>query len=225
MDPYAQAILLDSPVGYYRHADANDSSGNGNHGTNSGVTFTRAGAIAGTNNPAGTYSGALMSVGDLIDTSADFTLETWAIINGQSDQNVLFASGTGTSNFWFVDARPDVGLCFQTYAGGFEPIAANGYVLTPGEWTHIAVRRVGNLYTIFANGVADSSGTSSTTYARATISLGGISVPGLTINFSGFLDESALYGSGLSDARILAHYNAGRLQATQFRRQRARFAV
>lgn len=74
---------------------------------------------------------------------------------------------------------------------------------------HVALTYDGSTIKIYVNGVLDGSVALSGVARKTGKPIGVGSLPGSAEGFSGKIDEVAFYGSALSAARILAHYNAG----------------
>lgn len=91
---------------------------------------------------------------------------------------------------------------------------STGSLIQAGVWQHVVVTRTTtDVYSFYINGVASGGGTNSTSINATDKALqigrtandiaGSYATP-----FNGAIDEVALYGAGLSAARVLAHYEA-----------------
>jgi hypothetical protein len=82
--------------------------------------------------------------------------------------------------------------------------------LNTGTTYHIVATYDGSSMRIYVNGAQIGSGRSKTGSIRnsgQSLQLGAI---GSNDHWDGVLDETAVYGSALSAATVLAHYNAGK---------------
>jgi hypothetical protein len=82
-------------------------------------------------------------------------------------------------------------------------------VFTPAlnQWYHLAVTRSGNTFTIYVNGVAIGSGTSTRVIPTPNAPLTMGEAEGLGY-MNGYLDEVSIYNQALSQGQIQAIYNA-----------------
>lgn len=142
------------------------------------------------------YSDSDLSLG-----TGDFTIEGWLYPTGY---------GTGASFDWAgiiwdtrdaVPLGPDgIGVLFNN-SGKILVFhsAYSGYIITQtsstvslNQWTHVAVERVNNVYTIYLNGVADGTPTSysyNLTGASLTIATGRNETAPTTWKYPGYMDE------------------------------------
>lgn len=225
--PYQQAILADSPVGYWTFDNASDlgadSSGNGNNGTVYGDAITTTTGVDGT---AGLFDGNSYIDTPDVDLGTSFTVEAWFDtnydmpsgdteyimnrdeFNGSSRIFQLRLVSSGDSEFIALSGGGDQGGVQDTFSSGS---------LDDGNWHYIAA-------VVQANTAADT--TTSTLYVdgspvdRTTspgleptsgsdIGLGAADGESGGDDFRGALDEMAVYNKALTAAQIEAHYEAG----------------
>jgi MSHA biogenesis protein MshQ len=100
---------------------------------------------------------------------------------------------------------------FAHYSGtGMTDIAESNTAIATGTFTHLVGVYDGMNVYIYANGMLmGSAATTFTTPATTNPFVVGAQSGGLTSWFNGQIDEVAVYGTALSQARIVAHYNVG----------------
>jgi hypothetical protein len=82
--------------------------------------------------------------------------------------------------------------------------------LQPNTWYHVAVTYDGTNLRMYLNGVLQHTAASSRSLANTAAALTVDNVASTGQPFNGRLDEVAVYTSALPQARIQAHYDAGR---------------
>lgn len=223
---YSSEVLADSPVLYYR---LNETSG---------TTFTNAGSVAGNGTLTASGStlaqtslvpadadtclklnGAWISGGATatalgIAGNSDRTIECWLQVDtgGAGLFRVPWAVGGGSnpSNL-YIGCDPTAPTAWEiglwggatTFTLPNPATQARHVVLTyTGSTRQFKVWVDGSVIHSYTHG-ADLTTTGSSPFDVAFIRAAGSN------NWTGWLDEVAVYNSVLSDARILAHYNAG----------------
>ncbi len=235
-DPYAQAVMADSPSAYYRLDDAGttmyDATNNRVNGTyGSSITKRVTGLVSNTTDtaasfPGGTYASASIamvpansllqpanvSVEAWIKEAAAFTTETNIVAYGQggSIPGVVYSLRVSSSNTLLA--------YFVTPSGR---IAVTGTtVLSAGTAYHAVATYDGTTAKLYLNGSiqATASAPGGLTYAGSNgyglgigDSQGSTSVP----VFNGVIDEVAIYPTALSDTQIALHYNTSGFTASQ----------
>lgn len=207
-------------VAYYPfNGNANDASGNGNHGTVSGATLTtnRFGV------PASAYSfngvdNRITAIGEtgLPTGTNDFTISAWFATDLPITADYRFLVGNSAfSQFQLVLGSLDVqepNKEIQFYTGGNSPgeqLFSPAQTWVDDQWTHVAVVRQTNQVSIYRNGLLLGS--------RA-FTRGNDAPPGsrnLTIGrrydgahpWKGAIDEVRLYNRGLTAAEVSGLYS------------------
>lgn len=221
---YVETVLADSPLFYYRFNELSgtnsaDSSGNGNDGTynpivQDGITLGVTGAT------------------DINDGGKAITLIDPA---AYVDSGVNAAANPGTGDFsvecWIKKAVPPVisycigkapvgigdkfGIAIDNF--GFVNITLNGTTIggtgnqATSVYKHIVVVRQSGEITLYVNGVVNKTATfASAINPDANVLIGRLNLnDSLLTGFGpGTVDEAAWYTTALSQARVLAHFQA-----------------
>ena len=162
-DPYASAVISDSPVGYYPLGDPlpadvavnSGSLGAALNGTHINVKHRTAGAILGSLSTASTYNSArtvipynaaLNPPASLL-ASSSFTIEAWinpsvddATPDGRAPLFNRHSDGNRQGWVFFQRSSTTAGWNFRMYSGvgSASSIDITGGNRNPGTWTHLA---------------------------------------------------------------------------------------
>lgn len=217
---YAAQVELDNPIGYWRLGEsigsrALDQSGAGANGVYSGGYYLgRAGALTNDSSTATVFDGSTgtvaLNIGN-IDTASghQVTVEFW--------MNVASNVGEMPFGFNLYDLYwvPSSGFGFNTGAGDLYGIPAANMQFN--AWIHVAA--------VFTNGALSSNklyfdgvqqtlsqrlGTAHSGTVGALANISGWSYD-TSYKFSGSIEDLAVYNQALPQARIQAHYAAGRV--------------
>jgi hypothetical protein len=215
---YADVVLADSPVAYYRMGEASGAvidTMSGTSGTVSG-TVTR------------DVTGALVVPWD--DGAITFNGTTGYV--SVADQAQLDLGDTWTIECWFKRATADVTgerclvskgqdaytLTFNALGTERLEIAAGNVAVITSEtgttndalWHHVVATKSGATVKLYKDGADVTGAVSDNTTTNNTSALNIGRDPAAAGGFwDGSIDEVALYATALSAARVLAHYNAG----------------
>ena len=217
---YAQAVLADGPVGYWRLQEtsgtvAADSSGNGNPGTYAG------GFTLGETGPFGTETGVLFNgtsgyvtvpSASVLQLTSPFTLEIWASV-----------SSLGISNTYVLDKDDDYAIIFgySTYDYAFYSLATGSpsdstttIPISDTNWHYIVITYDGTTMVGYLDSEqkfsVSATFTCTTTTTPLTIACTDSS-GSYTNSFAGALAECAVYDKALSATQVAAHYAASGL--------------
>jgi hypothetical protein len=221
--PYTDAVLADNPVLWWRFNDAPGSTtivdtmgfADGTELDPGATQYQQPGLITehdefsmgAIDNATSFVQAALPAT--LVPTS--FTVEWWTkVIPLGGFQNALAFSTNGGDELFAANldgtgamgVQPGLGnVSFNTPAGTFT-----------GTRNHYAITLSGANLTVYKNGVGIHSEVLGTPIAGNFNFMGfgagaAVGIPGS--QFGGGVDELALYATPLSQARLLAHYNAG----------------
>lgn len=221
---YAQAVLSDSPIGYWRLGEpagfsittAYDWSGGAVNGTINGtVTLGQTGALYNDPNTAMLFDG---STGYITLTTA---------VNGSGRSAITFEgwyklSTTALGSFTNLFMSDSANKGFQVYWNGTANLnwnVGNGttnvlatYSAAPvaGVWWHVVGTYDGANIRLYVNGTLRATTPLTGSMTATATPVIGASI-GFSSNFPGTIDEVAIYPTALSPARITAHYNLGTL--------------
>lgn len=213
---YESVVKEDTPKGYWRLGEpsgtsAADSSGNTQTGEyKAGPTLGVTGALAGDANTAATFAkaskqfvtvpdSATLDLGDVLSYEIWFkrastgTLQT-LIDKGPNQLIVRFLA----NNKILVRRNGVANICESTST-----------VTDTTTWHHLVVTKNGATVKIWLDGVDVTGAVTNSTLTNTAISLSiGASEAGAEEWWDGSLDEVAVYGTALSEARVKAHFAA-----------------
>ncbi len=219
--PYSQAVLGDSPLGYWRLdgsslTSATDTSGNGNTltGPGTGLTAGMVGPMAGSTAMA--FSGGYLGRAYFAYTN-NFAIEFWVRSNRVNERQAPVSNGwVGTDNCWHgVWAGVQASLLFGYNANTCNQGGSTtnlSLFSNQSDWHHVVVQRSAGVTSLWTDGVQHST----TNSTMVTLNGGSFRIGGLHNGsasqsfgpFSGALSEVAYYNHVLTGAQIAAHYNA-----------------
>jgi hypothetical protein len=230
--PYADAVLADDPLLYWRHDEqagnfASDASGHDSGGVHRGgpergatppaVPGPDAAAIGYDGTDAYTYSDRAYA------NQTRFTLETWfrttttrgGKLIGLGNRTLQLSSTRDNSLYMLNDGRLTLGI----YNGSFRTVTSPA-AYNDGSWHHVAASVGAGGLRLYVDGRQVAASTQATASRNVTgyWRTGGDSLSGWPNRpasdfFAGRLDETAIYPAQLSAARVGAHYAAASLPA------------
>lgn len=221
---YSSEVLADSPLAYYRLGEASgstlvDSSGNGRDGTYVvAPTLGVAGALTGDADTAADFQGpttgghATVTTGTWMDAAA-ITVEAWIKYDSTTANGYIAdRDNNGSARDWRLFINNTTGrLDFTVWNSGGTAYTLNPTTaLTINTTYHVVGTFDGTNIKLYVDGVqigtAACTGNVRTTAQKICI---GSFNESTSNRFNGVLDEVAYYGTALSAARVLAHYDAG----------------
>ena len=190
-----------------------DSSPNALHGSVLGGALNSNSSPVVSGNPGtcryGDFNGTNQYINiadnDALDMVANFTVSAWVKIDSlpssglktilSKDENYEFhVKPDGTINWWWQTTLP-------TATNQLDSTDA----LSPGVWTHVAIRHQANNQTIFINGQSSNSATLTGTPVINTDPLQiGSDQGAANRQFNGDIDEVRVFDQALSDAQMIA---------------------
>ena len=197
---------------------AHDLSGYGNDGSFvSAVTNTRTLGIA---------CWDFVGSGDYIDTGApvvpagDWTVMAWINPDVSQVQDIIGQwKSASAARFEFAHFSGVMNI----YIGGSQ-IAFSSASPTVGAWTHCAATRRGSAITMYMNGVADGTGSSSQTIEQdTTTTIGTLSVATVTQDYNGQISDVLISGNAWNASDIAKHYRLTSQDRTAWARRKQLF--
>ena len=216
---YLDAVIADSPLRYYRLDETSgttvyDATGNGNNGTlHGGYAQNTTGALTSDADTAivlnGTTGYANLPLTSLPSGNSVWTSEAWFNINALPGSGVAMIAAWG-SNATKSDAQLYVNSSgFAACDTNSGPAVVSG-AISLHVWHHVAGTWDGTNIRLYIDGaLIGTSGATGPLTLGSTYAGIGAWTAGYVNEFNGAIDEFAIYGTALSAARILAHYNAG----------------
>lgn len=221
---YAQTVLNDGPVGYWRFGEragtvAADSSGNGGDGTyTGGYTLAQAGALTldGDNDTALLLNGSTGYVAvpssSAISTGDTITIEFWikrTAIPGSGVQERFLNKGTDGTGYeaWMINNLVVLGVYGVANMGNISTT-----ITDTTTWHHIVLVHAPGTFHGYIDGVEASTNIAPSTVITdntAPLAIGAVTGGGGAF-LNAQIDEVAIYPTALSGARVLAHYQAGK---------------
>lgn len=230
---YAEEVAADTPLGYWPLGEPSgttlaDASGNSRTGTiDAGVTLGQASIVpadSGTSWALNAWEGGQVNGASWMAPAAALTAEAWVYLTAYDADGsiVLCRSNVGESNFasnkaWALQVGGAGQVTGRVYSEGgvtVAPASANG-VVPLNTSCHLALVQDGTNVLMYCNGVQVASAALAgvpVTYATniKPLTIGKtLGASASSYVFNGRIQHAAFYGTALSPARILAHYDAG----------------
>jgi large repetitive protein len=221
---YANAVLADSPVGYFHldemsGANAIDAAINGSDGTYLGdITLGLPGAFPDSGTSirfSGSNAGVLLGDRFAFSGRAKFSLEAWIQpIGSDGDYHELgsrWRQPSGREGYTWYQIDRDLG--FERDIGDpgsdSDQIAANAVLAATG-WSYVVATYDGATMTIYVDGLEKGSTSSTLSLPVVDLSamIGAANGSPLATPFNGNIDEYAIYDHALAPDRVAAHYTA-----------------
>ena len=220
--PYAQAVLADRPLGYWRLDDAAtsgcvvDSSGNGLNGTpNGGITGNQPGAFTsfGDNDAATAFDGATgyISLGDPAALQpSQVSVEAWVnttnpggiIVRKRFYGYGLALNGAGDPVFGIDDSN-----AISYNATGSASVA-------DGNWHYLVGTYNSQQVCLYVDGVQANCATAAPIYYQPDLVAIGRDGGASDSYFNGRIDDVAIYGAALNQQQVQTHYAAATTSQT-----------
>jgi sialidase-1 len=153
------------------------------------------------------FAGGSVECSTVPDLTGDWTVAFWLKTTSTANSTIYYRGGAGASSKQFY-------VAYFGGSGGVLNVGVPDVIglinsvgsVNDGAWHHVAVRREGDVWTLFIDGAVDSTVTNGVGQGSHPLTQIGTGTLG---SFAGVLDEFAVWGTALSDARIIAHHLAG----------------
>jgi hypothetical protein len=224
LDPYAQVILADHPIAYWRLDEtsgniAYDSSGHGHDATLvGGVTLGVPGALVGTPNTAVALDGTsgFIRVGDTLrfPGTVPFAIECWVrpiALDTTSRGLVTKETTSGPGAQGYSLSLTSTAIAFARELDGTSDLLGRPLVLTSGSYYYLYAAYDGQTMLLIQN---TSYLGNVPTASRELLDIADVLVLGARMGgqsglFWGSIDEVAIYPGRLADSQPAIHYYAG----------------
>jgi len=211
---YSSEVLADSPLVYWKLAEASgttmvDSSGNSRAGTyTASPTLGQTGPLAGSSDTAALFNGTTqygqIASASWMNVSTEFTIEAW--FKTTATAGTIFGRGANPANYR-IGVTGGKAFAGSTLSGGAEATAIGTTTVNDGNWHYVCARWTGSTLILEVDGVQEN------TVARATLSTSPNPLRVAQRNsdsfFAGTIGQCALYGTNIGPTRMAAHYSAG----------------
>jgi hypothetical protein len=219
---YAQTVMSDHPLSYWRFGEAsgttaNDSSGTTNGAYLGGYTLGATGAIANDSNTAASFDGTsgYVSMGAAFNFAdlASMSIELWvkpAPADGNYRRVVSKETMDGNGREGFLMAyEGSNNLSFERFQSGAE--TAVGGSIAPNVYSYVVGTFDGTTMILYVNGAVVQSSPAPQAIASFTDSfaIATYSTQMAADCIHGTIDEVAVYDHALTLTRIQAHYRVG----------------
>lgn len=199
---------------YPFNGNANDESGNGNHGTMNGTSLTtdrngeanKAMLFGGGSYISTPNSATLQSPSTAITLSAWIYITSWFPYGGTNYASVLCKSTTPSSTqYRFTITQTSMDLIFS----GTQTIASVPSNFMLNTWYHVAVTSSGGVAKFYINGATFASTPAVGSFPANTIDALeiGRDIAGTTDYFNGKIDDIRIYNRALSASEIMQVFN------------------
>ncbi len=225
---YKTAILADNPAGYWRLGMLPATSYAANLGSAGetasaaigfSVNLARPGALAGDTNQAMQFTGNANSrlvapFNEALNPAGSFSVEFWMNTALGSGSALAPVYSRGGNPGYIVYIQGDGSLQFLQWVGSWQAASTGAGKVAPlvGKWIHVAcvfdaaAGASGNgMQYLYTNSVLAGSNELTAPFQNNTSGSFNIG----DRNYSGLLDEMAVFDTALSPERIQAHYQSG----------------
>lgn len=236
-DAYAQVVLADAPVAYWRFGEstgtlAKDEIGNAHPGTFWGGFELGVPGITAANSAARFDGSGCVGVGEFFrfPGRVAYSAEGWVKISeyGAEGTRIISTEGypTGIRSGWnlsasygdtgypYFDAWSSEGTDNQYVMGAYSKVSPEQGKLLLDEWNHVVGTFDDEAESVWVNGVlrdrVKQSALARPNQGTFTIGCAGNGSGPVYLGVHGAVDEIAVYDKVLSDAQIAAHYAAGK---------------
>jgi hypothetical protein len=225
---YANAVLADSPVGYWRLGEAagstsaSDFSGNSITAAiqnSSGATRAEPARLVDADT-ATKFHGSPAGYVDVPDATAirvndTFTLEAWVRRSDLTARDMALFNDFG-AGFWLrIGTNHRLELLRNDTSA---LIVSSTITIEDTDWHHIAATKQGATVKLWVDGIDVTGTVTNQTLTSSTQGFHVANSDGVGLPFYGWVDEAAVYPTALSEARVRAHMDAALVSIAGFKR-------
>jgi hypothetical protein len=203
-----KSTVLSTPglVSYWRLDETSGTTANDQKGVNPGTytgayTLNQPGALVNDSDPSVAFSGGYVDVPNSasIQDLASVTLEAWVYWTGSGEQ-VIFSKGTTQYQIEVYGGKL-TGQVGATWIQDAQSFPQN-------SWQYVALTYDGTTMTLYRNGTqVASQAVSRPASTTSDLFIGRYAGGG--VNWTGRIDEPAIYNTALAATTIQNHYNVG----------------
>ena len=218
---YAEEVLTDSPVAYYRLGESSGSTASDETGSYDGVYYNSptlgvTGALSGDTDTAVRFDDAssqrmtAAGTSSVLSGATEFSVEFWLNRDTVNNKVIPFSTFSSSLEGIVVQARDTGELqCFYYYDSSNADAVFSGTTYGSGTWNHVVVTKDASNLKIYVDGVEKGAVSSSGSVSGGQDwTLGARDNGGFERFLDGILDEVAIYDYALSLSQIQAHYNS-----------------
>ncbi|KKO20342.1 MAG: Ig-like domain-containing protein [Candidatus Brocadia sp.] len=217
---YATSVLASLNDGlvasYPFNSNAQDESGNGNHGTVQGATLTN--DRYGNANSAYSFDGIddhiLIPDNNSLDLSNSLTITAWIKSLDTSGPRAIVSKWNDDTRDWaylFKDHNDSDKLRIELSQGNHHDLAdlEGTTSIVPDQWIHVAVTYDSNFVKLYFNGAEDASlsRTGIMNNSAENLLIGAVYSRNISEYFHGVIDEVRIYNRALSESEIHELYS------------------
>jgi YVTN family beta-propeller protein len=215
--PYAQTVVHDAPIGYWRLGEKSGTSAADRAGTNTGtysggVTLGVPGLLSGDPDTAASFNGANQMVTvpstTALSPSTKVTLEAWIKPAALPAAGAFASVVTKAESYSLQFNGPRMEFTIMQNGTRRRLQAPSGAIVV-GSVYHVVGTYDGATQRLYVNGAQVASAALTGAITTNTTSVRIASWAGGQEFFKGVIDEVAIFPSVLTAAGVLAHYNAG----------------
>lgn len=215
---YADEVAADSPLAWWRLDEtsgtaAADSSGNGRNGTYAGGSYLAEPSLVAGSPYSVAFDGAdgrmTVAHASWMDVTSAITVECWVNFHATPDNlDAIIARAYTSDQIAFLLDVASGKFRWGHYDMGAGPAISGTTTIAALTTYHVVGVKDATHYRIYVNGVEEANVADATALPVNAGALGLAFLQGIGRYTLTKMDEVAIYGTALSAARILAHYNA-----------------
>ena len=143
-----------------------------------------------------------------LDLNESFSISFWTYPTTLNENQTFLAKGSGTTTNYFIDYKTTTQVEFGFYNAGWRSFSVNAFDISANQWNLITVtlNDSSNISRVYINGVDKGSSQFDYDVLANGLDLKIGSFPGFDQNFTGLIDELAIYNKTLNSSEITEIY-------------------